>query len=59
MSHDSICDFVLLITTSNVVCWNKNVKSTFQEATLHRGPLDCLRSGQADPPQINAVYPKK
>jgi hypothetical protein len=25
------CDFALSITTSNVVCWNKNVKTTLQE----------------------------
>jgi hypothetical protein len=31
MSRDSICDFVLSITTSNVVWWNKNVKTPFQE----------------------------
>jgi hypothetical protein len=31
MSRDSICDFVLSITTSNVVQWDKNVKSMFQE----------------------------
>jgi hypothetical protein len=29
----SICDFVLLITASNVVWWKKNVKSMFQEVT--------------------------
>ena len=33
-------------------------KSIVQEATLHRGPLDCLRSRQADPPRINGEYPK-
>jgi len=26
---------------------------------LHRGPLDCLRSGQADQPWINRRYPKE
>jgi hypothetical protein len=26
-----ICDFVLLITTSNVVWWDKNVKTILQE----------------------------
>jgi hypothetical protein len=31
MSRDSICDFVLSITTSNVVWWDKNVKSMLQE----------------------------
>jgi hypothetical protein len=31
MSRDSICDFVLSITTSNVAWWDKNVKSIFQE----------------------------
>jgi len=31
MSRDSICDFALSITTSNVVWWNKNVKTTLQE----------------------------
>jgi len=31
MTRDSICDFVLSITTSNVVCRDKNVKTTFQE----------------------------
>ncbi len=31
MSRDSTCDFVLSITTSNVVWWNKNVKTTLQE----------------------------
>jgi hypothetical protein len=30
MSRDSIYDFVLSITTSNVAWWDKNVKSTFQ-----------------------------
>jgi hypothetical protein len=34
MSRDSICDFVLSITTSNVVWWNKNVKTTLQEVVL-------------------------
>ena len=31
MSHDSICDLVLSITTSNVVWWDKNVKTRLQE----------------------------
>jgi hypothetical protein len=34
MSCDSICDFVSSITTSNVVWWNKNVKTTLQEGVL-------------------------
>ena len=34
MSRDSICDFVLSITTSNVVWWDKNVKSLFQEVII-------------------------
>jgi hypothetical protein len=33
MSRHPISDFVLLITTSNVVWWNKNVKTTLQEVT--------------------------
>jgi hypothetical protein len=31
MSRDSICGFVLSITTSNVVWWDKNVKTTRKE----------------------------
>ena len=34
MSRDLICDFILLITTSNVVWWKKNVKTTLQEEVL-------------------------
>jgi hypothetical protein len=30
-NYFSICDFVLLITTSNVVWWDKNVKTILQE----------------------------
>ena len=30
-----ICDFVLSITTSNVVWWDKNIKTTLQEG-VHR-----------------------
>jgi hypothetical protein len=36
MSRHPISDFVLLITTSNVVWWNKNVKTTLQEVILGR-----------------------
>ena len=34
MSRDPICDFVLSITTSNAVGWDKNVITTFQELLL-------------------------
>jgi hypothetical protein len=34
------CDFVLLITTSNVVWWAKNVKTTLQEGSVGKGVED-------------------
>jgi hypothetical protein len=39
MPCHSICDFILSITTSNVVWWDKNAKTTLQEAMLHPCPL--------------------
>jgi hypothetical protein len=33
MFRHPICDFVLSITTSNVVWWNKNVETIIQEVT--------------------------
>jgi hypothetical protein len=36
MSRDPICDFVLSITTSNAVGWDKNVKTIFQEGVLRK-----------------------
>jgi hypothetical protein len=40
MSRDSICDFVLSITTSNVVWWDKNGRSMFQEVIFGKGDED-------------------
>jgi hypothetical protein len=43
----------IMITDGNQACFAKKATRCFQEATLHRGPLDCLRNRQADPPWIN------
>jgi hypothetical protein len=40
MSRDSICDFVLSITTSNVAWWDKNVKSILQEGVRKKEIID-------------------
>jgi len=57
MSRDSICDFVLSITTSNVAWWNKNVKTTLQEEVNFctflgglRGGVVYLMMGRISPP---------
>jgi hypothetical protein len=52
MFRHPICDFVLLITTSNVVWWAKNVKTIFQEVTHAIG----LRSS---PPPIQIACHKR
>jgi hypothetical protein len=44
MSRDSICDFILSITTSNVVWWDKNVKTTFQEEVLEKEGVNNTKS---------------
>ena len=38
ISHDSICNSVLSITTSNVVWQDKNVKSMLQEVIFGQTP---------------------
>ena len=40
MACHPISDFVLLITTSNVDLWNKNVKTTLQEGVLGKPVAD-------------------
>jgi hypothetical protein len=58
MSRDSICDFVLSITTSNVVWWNKNVKTRLQEGVLKKRGVNntkslreaCPRTGESSSP---------
>jgi hypothetical protein len=37
MPRHPIYDFILSITTSNVVWWNKNVKTIFQEVIFGEG----------------------
>jgi hypothetical protein len=43
MSRDSICDFVLSITTSNVAWWDKNEKTTLQEGVIGCIMLDVVK----------------
>ena len=40
MSSGPMCDFVLSITTSNVVRWDKNVKTILQEVVFRKGDED-------------------
>jgi hypothetical protein len=43
MTYHPIHDFVLSITTSNVVWWDKNVKTTFQEDILNLPKISPLK----------------
>jgi hypothetical protein len=51
MSCDSIYGFVSSITTSNVVWWDKNEKTTFQEGKVKKALLSGL-----DHPAIQQLW---
>jgi len=54
-----IYDFVLSITTSNVVWWNKNVKTTFQEGRVEKGGRITQVMAEGDIQEMGITIPNR